>query len=426
MNKERAATWIVDTQKHLQEFTGDYLSFYDATILAGQCARIMARIRGMEVIDSFRTFSAMATPVGVLPTQLRMTILPTLEKNGTITIKKDGAGNIQKIEEHIPPENEILKITHDIWEKSNANEVERASILNLDQCSIIPRTEEELLKSLHEDGHKARDSEMALELQTEFKILKKSSSPGSRPLFYSPYIWGENAAKIIGFISHLDKPSKDLVENLLNMISLNQAVPLENITSIPSELFSASRKTGLVDVCHISTKTGVEKCFAFTPRMWGTLKSDLLIPDIYDDVKLFLSSISFGKNYSNISRIWSPVELVDALIRRGEVGPATAIGSDYVLLEKQGIVKVKEDTYHPGRYNMYLVKEDVARTALEVLKHKRVLDLGAKVQLQPEGLFQTGEFVNPEQDKIRQGKLTSSSAKAEEHLIKVLRGEDLQ
>jgi hypothetical protein len=426
LNRERAATWIVDTQKHLQEFTGDYLSFYDATILAGQCARIMARIRGMEVIDNFRTFSAMATPIGVLPTQLKMSILPTLEKNGTITVKKDAAGNIQKIEEHIPPESEILKITHDIWEKSDANEVERASILNLDQCSIIPRTEKELLKSLEEGGHRARDSEMALELQTEFKILKKSNLTGSSPLFYSPYVWGENAAKIVGFVSHLDGPSKKLIENLLSTISLDQAVPLEKIVNIPSELFSAIRKTGLVDVCHISTKIGVEKCFAFTPRMWGTLRSNILIPDIYDDVKLFLSSISFGKEYSKISKIWSPVELVDALIRRGEVGPATAIGSDYVLLEKHGIVKVKEDTNHIGRYNMYLVKEDVAKTALEVLKHKRVVDLGARVKLQPEPLFQTGEFVNPEQDKIRQGKLTASSAKAEDHLIRVLREEDLQ
>ncbi len=424
MNKKRAAAWIIDTQKHLQEFTGNYLSFYDATIIAGQCARIMAKLRSMEVIDNFRTLSAMATPIGILPTQLKMTILPTLEKNGVINIKKDGTGNIQKIEEHVPPEDDILKITHDIWEKSDANEVERASILNLDQCSILPRTEAELLKFLKEDGRKPSDSEMALELQTDFRILKKSSLPDSSPLIYSPYIWGENAEKIISFVSHIDKPSKDIVENLLNKIALEQAIPLENINA-PSELFSASRKTGLVDVCHISTKLGVEKCFAFTPRMWGTLKNDLLIPDIYDDVKLFLSSISFGRHYSNISRIWGPVELVDALIRRGEVGPATAIGSDYVLLEKQGIVRVKEDTYRPGRYNMYLVKEDVAKIALEVLKHKRVLDLGVKDKTQAKSLFQTGEFVNPEQDRIRLGKLSASSAKAEDHLIKVLRGEEL-
>ena len=145
----------------------------------------------------------MATPIGTLPTNLKMTILPTLEKNGTINIKKDGAGNIQKIEEHVPPESDILKITHDIWEKSDANEVERASILNLDQCSTLPRTEAELLKFLEEDGRKVSDSEMCLELQTNFRILKKSSLPGSSPLIYSPYVWGENAAKIIGFVSHL-------------------------------------------------------------------------------------------------------------------------------------------------------------------------------------------------------------------------------
>ncbi len=55
----------------------------------------------------------------------------------------------------------------------------------------------------------------------------------------------------------------------------------------------------------------------------------------------------------------------------------------------------------PDRYNMYLVKEDVAKTALEVLKHKRILGLGHQVALDERGLFQTGNFINPEQDKIR-------------------------
>lgn len=424
MNKDRAATWIVDTQKHLQEFTGNYLSYYDATILAGQCARMMARIRGMEIVDNFPAFSAMAASIGILPTQLKMVILPTLENCGIISIRKDGAGKIQKIEEHVPAEDEILKITYDVWEESGANEVEKASIFNLDQCSIIPRTEEELTGALNEQGFKKKDAEIALELQAGFQILKKSAV-GFSTLIYSPYVWGENANKIIHFISHLDKSSKNTIEQLLKSISLNQGIPLELLQSFPKDLFAASRKTGLVDVCQVSTKTGVEKGFAFTPRMWGTLGGDALLPDIYDDVKLFLSSISFGQHFSNISRIKYPVELVEALINKGQVGPATAIGTDFLLLEKQGIVKVAKDPLLPGRYNMYLVKEDVAKTALEVLKHKRVVGLGRPGVVDVDGLFQTGDFVNPEQDKIRLGKLSESSIKAQERLIRILRGEEL-
>lgn len=424
LNKDRAATWIVDTQKHLQEFTGNYLSYYDATILAGQCARMMARVRGMEIIDNLPTLSAMATSVGILPTQLRMVILPTLEHCGVINIKKDGSGKIHRIEEHVPTEDEILKITYDVWEGTGANEVEKASIFNLDQCSIIPRTEEEIKKSLEKEGFKKQDAEIALELQASFQILKKSAAEPSA-LIYSPYVWGENAKSIVGFVSHLDKSSKEAVEQLLRSISLNQGVPLDLLQGFPADLFTASRKTGLVDVCQVTTKTGIEKGFAFTPRMWGSLGGEALIPDTYDDVKLFLSSIGFGQHYSNVSKIKYPVELVEALINKGQVGPATAIGTDFLLLEKQGIVKVVKDSSLPGRYNMYLAKEDVAKTALEVLKHKRVLGLGRQATVDAKGLFQTGDFVNPEQDKIRLGKLSESSVKAQERLIRVLRGEEL-
>ncbi len=42
--------------------------------------------------------------------------------------------------------------------------------------------------------------------------------------------------------------------------------------------------------------------------MWGSLGGEALIPDIYDDVKLFLSSIGFGQHYSSISKVKYPVD----------------------------------------------------------------------------------------------------------------------
>lgn len=426
MKKERVTAWIVDMQKHLQEFTGSYLSYYDATIVAGQCARMMARIRNMELIDSLTKLSAMATSVGVLPSQLRMIILPTLEKSGVINILKDKSGNIRKIEEHVSSEEEILRIGYEIWEESDAKEVEKVSIHSIEQCATVPKTKEELLNNLQGEGFDEEDISLALELQKGFKILAESKPELSlKPLIYSPYIWGENAPKILNYVSRLDATSKETIEDILKKTSRNQAQPLDRLGAFPKDLLSAARKTGLLDICKVSTKVGLEKGFVFTPRMWGSLGIEKLIPDLYDDVKLFLSSVSFGKHYSGISRIKYPVELVEALIQRGKVGPATAIGTDFILLEKHGIVEIKEDPHWKGRCNMYLIKEDIAKTALEILKHERVLGLGKQAQIDAKGLCQTGEFINPEQDKIRLGKLSAGSIKAQERLIRVLRGEEL-
>ncbi len=165
-----------------------------------------------EIIDDYLSFSAMATSIGILPTQLRMVILPTLENSGVISTKRDGTGKIHRIEENIPPEDDILTITHDVWEATGANDVERASIFNLDQCSIIPRTEGELTEALVEQGLNKKDAEIALELQSSFQILKKSHLEPTA-LIYSPYVWGENAKNITGFISHLDKDQKRQLSN---------------------------------------------------------------------------------------------------------------------------------------------------------------------------------------------------------------------
>jgi len=426
LKKERAAAWIVDTQKHLQEFTGPYLSYYDATIIAGQCARMMARIRSMEVIGNIPKLWAMAASAGILPSQLKMIILPNLEKSGVINILKNGSGGIRKIEEHVPSEENILGIAYDIWESSEAKEVEKISIHSLDLCSTIPKAKDELVHELQDQGYNDKEIALAMELQKGFSILAESDlALPSEPMIYSPYVWGENAPKILKYISHLDEGSRATVKAVLEETSHNQALPLDKLNSFPQDLLTAARKIGLLDVCQVSTRAGVEKGFAFTPRMWGSLGSDKLIPDIYDDVKLFLSSISFGQFYSGISRIKYPVELVEALIQKGKVGPATAIGTDFILMEKHGLVEVKEDPDLGGRYNMYLVKEDVAKTSLEILKHKRLLGLGEQVRIDAKGLCQTGEFVNPEQDKIRLGKLSAASVKAQERLIKVLRREEL-
>jgi len=367
---------------------------------------------------------AIGSTIGILPSRLKWVIIPTLERFGVIDALKDNSGNIRKLEENVPSEDEILKITHEIWEKeASAKDVEKVSVQSLEQCSLMPRTYEEIQIELENEGFSQTDISLALELQEGFEILKKAKVD-NQFLVFSPYVWGENASKILHYISRLDNESKNYIKEVLDRVAQNQALPLDAIKNFPNDLISAARKTGLLDICQVLTRRGVQKEFCFTPRMWGSLGSRV-VPDIYDDVKLFLSCVSFGRHYSSISRIKYPIELVEALIQRGKVGPATAIGTDFILLEKHGIVEVKKDPHYIGRYNMYLVKDDVAKTALEILKHERVVGLERSHEINIDGLCQTGEFINPEQDKIRLGKLSLASTRAQERLIKVLRGEAL-
>src|SRR5260370_38056550 len=115
-------------------------------------------------------------------------------------------------------------------------------------------------------------------------------------------------------------------------------------------MISSARKVGFLDTTRVVTRIGNETFFTFSP----TLESGLPITstDVLHERKLFVAHILFGhRNASNATgRIQQPLVLVRALLREGEAGPATAINSDYPLLESHGIVRVKHSSISSRSY----------------------------------------------------------------------------
>lgn len=94
-----------------------------------------------------------------------------------------------------------------------------------------------------------------------------------------------------------------------------------------------------------------------------------------------------------------PVVLVRALVNRGQVGPATNIGTDYHLLEAQGIVTV--DGPPGGRAFLRMVKPEIVKDGLDWLE--RTTGGGAGIGESPKLLQSPGAFITPEQDRAHLG-----------------------
>ena len=64
------------------------------------------------------------------------------------------------------------------------------------------------------------------------------------------------------------------------------------------------------------------------------------------------------------------ITMIEALLRKlingYEVGPATAIGHDYQILELKGVIKITESGKQ-GQYYMSLLKKDIGEMALKVI-----------------------------------------------------------
>jgi hypothetical protein len=89
-----------------------------------------------------------------------------------------------------------------------------------------------------------------------------------------------------------------------------------------------------------------------------------------DLAKAFVASLSYGMTFSPHSRgrISQLKKLMQSMIDGRSVGPATAIGHDYKVLELNRVVEIKPSSSYPGRFNMRLLKKDIGILALQVLE----------------------------------------------------------
>jgi hypothetical protein len=94
-----------------------------------------------------------------------------------------------------------------------------------------------------------------------------------------------------------------------------------------------------------------------------------MVDDCFDMAKSLVTALTYGmqSRCASHGRITVLPALLGKLISGSEIGPATAIGEDYRVLEVNRVVKLRPDPSYPGRYYMKLLKKEVGELALHVL-----------------------------------------------------------
>lgn len=120
----------------------------------------------------------------------------------------------------------------------------------------------------------------------------------------------------------------------------------------------------MYDVNHVSNTQGQ---FSFVTRPAAFHKfTDPLVDDAFDLAKALVAALTYGmtKSGAGRGRITMIRALLAKLISGQSVGPATAIGEDYRVLEHKGVIRVTPE----GRlFRMRLLKRDIGEIALKVL-----------------------------------------------------------
>ena len=184
--------------------------------------------------------------------------------------------------------------------------------------------------------------------------------------------------------------------DLSRKASDSPGIPVTKLGDTP--MVRAARHAGLLQTTRVLAGDS-ERAFAFPPGLELTVGHGLT--DATHERKLFVAHILNGHLYGHPStgRIDRPITLVQALIRKGAVGPTTAARRDYGLLEAAGIVRAE----HVGsnRAILHLVKQDVAEESLDLLRLVLGSETGEKEAKSVEALWLPGTFTTPERDRKR-------------------------
>ncbi|MDR2123912.1 MAG: hypothetical protein LBP38_02880 [Desulfovibrio sp.] len=238
----------------------------------------------------------------------------------------------------------VLQHTSFIYESMCPNKTEDACLFLSEMASNAPIKKSDVAEKLSNEFH-INENEI-------FNVFKESEQIGftdyenienGDALYFNGNIFRKSdTVKINKVLKTLKEEDRQKILSLNEQLHKNACIAVESATNLLGEdLLKKVISIGLYDI-NIVANSKEEVGFMTLPSAFGKYADTAFLDDAFDLAKAFLSSLSYGMTRSSYSR--GNIRLVEALLNTliagGAVGPATAIGEDYQVLEIKGVVKV--------------------------------------------------------------------------------------
>jgi hypothetical protein len=410
MNERTTGAWLINHTKKLQEVTNAH-EFEDIEV-AGKCGIFLSNLAAsneQSVLDGEKV-TAIAKSSGIKKTEIE-TIKRKLEESKLIDQGKNGSIA-------------VLGMSHttSIFNESEPNNYQKASLELSDNVSDFPMNDNRL-KEYISDTHRLSATEMS-------DLFKQSEEIGfidyeelddkSKVYFNGNLFKRENVERATKVLNSLNSGENSKVVELDSLLTSQGCITLEEARSIlGNQLLSKLQSIGMYEFNEVSnpleTKTFVTKPSAF--QKYGNPFED----DALDLAKAFVASLYYGMKFSSASR--GQISMLKALLRKlitgDEVGPATAIGQDYKILELKRVIELRREI-GSNKYYMKLLKRDVGELALQVLSVGDTTDKTMKeVTVYTENIT---NYKGPEETRrVERKKQTPQSKNSVAQMLRTLR-----
>jgi hypothetical protein len=220
------------------------------------------------------------------------------------------------------------------------------------------------------DTYKMKSADAAdfLSRATEIGFVDAEGDDPSNTLLFNGNLFKRDSvtksATVLSSLSSEEQTKLTEVTEMLNTSGCLLATTIETRLGVP--LFEKLKAAGVLEVNTVSNEKG-EHAFITLPGAFHKFVNPL-IDDSFDMAKSLVSALAYGMNLrpSSQGRIQSVDWILGALISGRTIGPATAIGADYRVLEQNRVVKLIPA--RSGMFSMKLLKIEIGQLALEVLR----------------------------------------------------------
>lgn len=427
MEKAEKGKFILSVAKTLKAYQlGDarIAAYLYASWFVGRAGLFAAALRHAEGLTKQR-LTLLAAEEGLYLPELESRVLPWLENAGLCRVNRRAGGEIESVDSLVLKYDSILSAVSDLYEELEPPPEDVGCIHALSLASRLPTPESEVLHAVAKVIGDERAT-LAVELAKSYKIVAHLEGKGLRePVLFSQSLWGRCIDRAAKALSPLDHPERDIVLDFVDRVRAYQGMPeallrRDATQSNAGHLLDLAIGVGLLNRTDIQMAGGTSRAFLTSPHFYGDL-ADEYGEDMFDRVKIFLDSIRNGQHFGSpwTGRILDPEALLRKLLDYGEIGPCTAIGTDYVMSERAGIVTVRRAAPESSQYVLELLQTDTVRKVLDVVRAGRIE--GRHHDMEASDFSDGSRFRSIEQRRAEVGAVPTQMEEAERAIITALR-----
>lgn len=397
--------------------------FLYATSVAGRAGLFASALRHAGSISLSRA-QILAESEGFTKLDLRNTLLPWLESSNLAYVRRFANSTIESIESLVLTYDPLLVAVADLYDSSEPTPEDTGCVHALAMVSQLPRLQSEVLHALAQEVGE-ESAKRTIELAKNYNIISHLSGYGlSEPVLFSERIWTKFNTKSAHSLSPLSTTDRAVLLELVDKVHRYQGFPEALLRSEAKKhngehILDLGIGIGLLNRTQIRMADGAHRFFLTTPHFYADMGTEFG-EDMCDRVKIFLDSIRNGQHFghTDTGRILSPSVLLSKLINSGEIGPCTAIGTDYVTSERAGIVKVRRSAVKANQSFLELVQRDTVSKVREIITTG---SLASSVHMTPSDVSEGVRFESTEQLRSQIVELPAPAAEAERAIVQKLR-----